>query len=146
MSGALVVGYGSPLRGDDAVGWRVAELLQADPQLSGVTVLARHQLTPELAEDVAAADVVVLIDASTEPAGTVSVAPVVPLGPSNPLSHEVTPAALLALAERLYGRVPPAFVLSIGATSFAPDPHLSEPVSHALPLVLAEIERLVARP
>jgi hydrogenase maturation protease len=146
LSHALVVGYGSPLRGDDAVGWHVAQLLQADRTLTGVTVLTRHQLTPELAEDMAGADVVVLVDASTAPAGTVSVAPVVPVDPGSALSHEVTPAALLALAERLYGRAPRAFVLSVGASSFAPDPGLSSPVSAALPLVLAELERLVAQP
>ena len=51
----LVVGYGNPLRCDDAIGWRAALALADDPRLAGVDVLARHQLTPELAVDVAAA-------------------------------------------------------------------------------------------
>jgi len=60
----LVVGYGNTLRGDDGVGPRVAELLAADPRLAGAVVLARHQLTPELAADIAEAALVVFIDAS----------------------------------------------------------------------------------
>ena len=60
----LVIGYGNPLRGDDGAGWKAAELLAEDPRLAGAVVLARHQLTPELADDVSRASLVVLVDAS----------------------------------------------------------------------------------
>jgi hydrogenase maturation protease len=62
-AGVLVVGYGNSLRGDDGVGWHAAGRLAADPRLAGARVLARHQLTPELAVDVAQASLVVLVDA-----------------------------------------------------------------------------------
>ncbi|MCU0764787.1 MAG: hypothetical protein MUF32_01875, partial [Burkholderiaceae bacterium] len=55
----LVIGYGSPIRGDDAVGPLAAEALSARPLPPGVTVLARHVLTAELAEDLAAAERVI---------------------------------------------------------------------------------------
>jgi len=64
MTGVLVVGYGNPLRGDDGAGFNAAWLLSLDPRLQGADVLIRQQLTPELAEDVARADLVVLIDAA----------------------------------------------------------------------------------
>ena len=50
----LVVGYGSPIRGDDAIGPLAAEALAATPLPEGVRVEARHVLTAELAEEFAA--------------------------------------------------------------------------------------------
>ena len=58
---ALVIGYGDSLRSDDGAGPRVAELLSG---LEGLTVLTRHQLVPELADDFRGRDVVVFVDAA----------------------------------------------------------------------------------
>ena len=55
----LVIGYGSQLRSDDAVGPRVVEAV-ADLQLEGVQTLIRHQLTPELSEIISTARAVIL--------------------------------------------------------------------------------------
>ena len=107
----LVIGFGNPLRGDDGAGWRVAELLCDDPRAAGARVLARHQLTPELAEDVAKARLLVLVDASAEPnrAGEISSSPLQSRPRSGALySHHVDPAGLLELATALYGQAPPA--------------------------------------
>ena len=49
--GVLVIGYGNVLRSDDGVGWHVTERLASDARFASVTVLQRHQLTPELALD-----------------------------------------------------------------------------------------------
>jgi Ni,Fe-hydrogenase maturation factor len=43
----LVIGYGNPLRGDDRVGWVVAERLR---EVAGVTAVTTHQLLPEHAD------------------------------------------------------------------------------------------------
>ena len=40
----LIICFGNPLRGDDAVGWRVAERLPAADV--GARVVACHALTP----------------------------------------------------------------------------------------------------
>ena len=147
MSGVLVVGYGSPIRGDDAVGWRVVDLLRADPRLAGATILARHQLMPELAEDIARAEIVVLVDASTAPPGTVEVTEITEpdrRGGTGAWSHDVDPGGLVDLAWRLFGRASPTFVLSIGAGSFDPGARLSPAVEAALPEAVAEVARLVA--
>ena len=61
----LVIGYGNALRADDGVGWHAAGLLADDPRLVGATVMALHQLAPELALDLSAATLAVLVDAST---------------------------------------------------------------------------------
>ena len=64
------------LRSDDGVGWHVADRLASDTRFDGVTVLRRHQLTPELALDVSRADLVALVDASADrPAGTFTIEP-----------------------------------------------------------------------
>ncbi len=147
MSGGpvLVVGYGSTLRGDDAVGWRAAELLGADPRLPGVEVLARQQLTPELAEDLSRAALVVLVDAREQPgaAGAVSVGRVAPARGRAPWSHRLDPAALLALCAELYGPPPPVFLVSVGAASFGAGEPLSPPVRRALPEVADAVAGII---
>ena len=56
MSGSvLVIGYGNALRSDDGVGPAVASALSSDVRAFGLTVLQRHQLTPDLAPEFAAA-------------------------------------------------------------------------------------------
>ena len=71
---ALIVGYGNPLRGDDGVGQAVAQAFAGENAIAGVDAIVCHQLTPELAEQFAAAARVVLIDAAAgREAGGVSV-------------------------------------------------------------------------
>jgi hydrogenase maturation protease len=109
-AGVLVVGYGNPLRGDDGIGWHAARLLATDSRLDGARVLAHHQLTPELATDIASASLVVLVDASVDGApGSVAVRSIQPRQDS-PLSwsHHLDPAALAGLAHALYDHVPPS--------------------------------------
>ena len=58
-SNVLVIGYGNELRCDDGIGQRVVKELH----LSKVKSLAVHQLTPELAETLANADLAIFVDA-----------------------------------------------------------------------------------
>jgi hydrogenase maturation protease len=58
----LVIGYGNDLRGDDAVGPLAATVVAAW-DMPGVQVLAVHQLMPELAETLVAADLAIFVDA-----------------------------------------------------------------------------------
>ena len=109
--GVLVIGYGSSLRGDDGVGPRVAELVAADPRFAGAVVATRHQLTPELALDMSAAELVVLVDATTEvAAGVVAVRRVEPAERYEwsvaPRPTTSTRVVLIALARELYGASP----------------------------------------
>ena len=152
----LVVGYGSTLRGDDGVGPRAAELALEDDRLAGATVLLRHQLTPELAADIAAARLVVLVDARADAApGSVSVERVgggvaaeaapgrVPRPDAGATTHHVGAAEVAALARDLWGASPEVFAVGVGATSFEVGDGLSDPVEHALPAVLDAIAALV---
>jgi len=149
--GALVVGYGNPLRTDDGVGWHVAERLfhmasrADDPRLEGVAVLRRHQLTPELALDISAATRVVLVDARHGlSAGTFTVARVERgEGSATTWSHHLGPPSLIALADELYGRVPDVFLVSCGVHSFEIGDRLSPVVEAALSRVVDAVAELV---
>ena len=145
-AGPLVVGYGNPLRGDDGVGWHVARQLEASGlgRDGRAAVVCRHQLVPELAWEVAHASVVVFVDASAEaPPGALSVAPV-PAGAGGDWSHHLDPAALVALAARVYGTSPPAVLVTVGGSTFDAGEHLSPAVEAVLPAVSAVVGALTA--
>lgn len=135
--GVLVVGYGNPLRGDDAFGPRVAAMLAADGRLSGARIEAHHQLTPELADEIAAARLVVFVDAHDNEGapGIVRVEQVA--GSSRPLgSHAVDAGTLVELAARLYGHAPPVVLVSVSAGQFDLGADLSPAVASMLPHVV----------
>jgi hydrogenase maturation protease len=94
----LVIGCGSELRGDDGVGRRVADRIEA-LALPGVVVRSVVQLVPELALDVAAADLVILADADLD-ARAVQSERVTRGEAASPtaMSHHLTAASLLQLA------------------------------------------------
>jgi hydrogenase maturation protease len=148
---ALVIGYGNALRSDDGAGWRAAGLLADDPRLAGADVLARHQLTPELALDMSRASLVVLVDASAAGRpGEIIVRPIEPGGEGSrgagpgPSSHHVGPAELLALARELYGFAPPGFVVSVAAADLRLGEELSPEVEAALPGLVDTVAGIVA--
>src|SRR5436305_5490516 len=77
----VVIGYGNTLRGDDAAGPRAARAV-ASWDLPGVIAKAVPQLTPELAELVAAAHLAVFVDARLAADGDpVEFRPIEPLSP-----------------------------------------------------------------
>ncbi len=142
---ALVIGYGNPLRGDDAIGQAAAELLAGTAVLDGAEVIACHQLLPELAERIAGVTLAVFVDAEAgrEP-GRIVVARVQAAAQlSADLIHHVDPAALLFLASRLYGHAPEAHLVAVGAASFDLGAPLSQTVAAALPHVIATVRQLV---
>jgi hydrogenase maturation protease len=126
----LIIGYGNALRGDDGVGPRVAEALRGAP---GVEAVAVHQLTPEWAEPISRAGLVVFIDAAA--GGRAGEVRCIPLAatPGRPGSHETTPAGLLAMAADWFGRCSLAYMVTIGGESFAVGEGLSAAVEAAVP-------------
>ena len=143
----LVIGYGNVLRTDDGLGRRAAELMAGHPRLDGAEVIDCHQLTPELALDVSAADHVILIDAiHGPPAGTYTIERVEPTGSrQTPISHQVSPAGLLDLAGELYGSAPDVDLVSVGVESFEFGDRLSRTVEEALPGLIDAVVDLVHR-
>ncbi len=144
----LVVGYGSSLRGDDAVGPRVVLELrrrrEKAPTLAGARFVLAECLTPELAEDLAGAGLALFVDAACDgrPAGEVTVHPVAASDARTAAGLEglaaggcwedLTPKTLLDLARCLYGGAPPVFVVSVGTERTPVGEGLSAPVEAAV--------------
>ena len=141
MSRALIIGYGNPLRSDDGVGWAVAERLQRSfGEMPSVEILAVHQLTPELAEAVSRAELVVFVDAAFGGGlpGTWKCEPVNPDEVrAGPLGHHFTPAELLVYARALFASAPQAVIVSVVGGSFEAGGGLSP----AVDAVLGDVER-----
>jgi hydrogenase maturation protease len=152
----LIIGYGNPLRGDDGVGWHAANILAQEAWRGNVRVLARHQLTLELAAQAAEADLVVFIDArddtcandgeaaEVEAEAQVRCAAITPEPAAvGSMSHHLHPAALLACTQVLYGVCPAAVVCSVTMRVSSYGEELSPAVQAELPALLAHVRQLV---
>ncbi len=111
----LLIAIGNTLRRDDGVAHRALDLLgKLSPD---ITPRKTHQLTPELADDMAPFDRVVFVDAvEGTRRGEPSLQLVLEEEPdalSSPLTHSTTPAAVLALSRRLYGFDGVAWLIAI---------------------------------
>jgi hydrogenase maturation protease len=145
----LVLACGNSLRSDDGVGPRLAEwAAERFQENNDVRVIARQQWTPELANEIAAADSVLFVDASEKSVpGRVSLAAV----PSNrgcgdAASHQLEAHELLSLTRSLYGSVSAhAMLLTVGAVSTEVGEEFSEPVEAALPRARGVLEKAVLR-
>jgi hydrogenase maturation protease len=135
----LLIGYGNPLRGDDALGWLVAQHLLASGPPPHLDVIAAHELTPELAEPISQATRVLFVDARADSQpGLLTWRIVLPAAQASPaLTHQLGPGALLALARLLYGRCPQAWLYTVGGASFEYGEQLSPPVALALARLLS---------
>ncbi len=119
-----MIGYGSALHSDDAVGQKVAEAV-ADWHAPDLKAVATTQLTPELAELISQSDEVIFVDAAIKPIkphkprrcfGLIRLQPAhdaYELG-----QHFGDPRALLALGQVLYGRCPRAWLITIPGQNF----------------------------
>jgi hydrogenase maturation protease len=143
-SDILIIGYGNEIRGDDGAGLRVAEALEA-LRLPGLRVIACHQLTPDLAEPLADARAAFFADARPADEGApIEVFPVLPEAKGGFSLHSGSPAGLLALAQALYGRCPPAWCVAIPAVDFELGETLTETARHGVAAAVAAIQERVA--
>lgn len=114
----MVIGYGNELRGDDGIGPKIAETI-ASWHLSSVKSLAVHQLTPELAADLATMDLVVFVDACmTNQPFDVQVQSISPTTNGVFDGHLSDPKSLLALTQSLYSHCPLAFLVTVPGVNF----------------------------
>ncbi len=143
-----VAGWGNPLRGDDAVGWLVAEAVE-ERWGSQVHVLVGQQPVPEWAADLAEADLAYFVDAAVNRPETDALE-IRRLDLRTPTSgsehmgigaHALGPSELLQLTLAAYGHVPESYLLSVPVRRLA---HSSGLSAHARAGVEAAIEHLAA--
>jgi hydrogenase maturation protease len=151
----LVIGFGNVYRRDDGVGFVVVNALREklgrpllDVEDDGyddlgheVDTLLLHQLVPDLAETVAAYDLVIFVDAHVgtipDPIREEELAacyrPAI-------VTHQLHPCTLLALAQELYGGQPRGVLLSIQGHDFDFGEELS---AQTAALVPAAVDRVL---
>ena len=134
----LLIGYGSQLHSDDAVGQTVALALQKE--LPELEVLTAAQLLPEWAETISRAELVIFADASPElKAGEIAcfsldAAEQHTQNSSNSITHHCTPQSLLELAELLYGNRPPAWLYLLGSANLSLGENFSSALVVSIPV------------
>ncbi len=135
----LALALGTPLRGDDAAGAAIARGLEG--LVPGIEVIEAAELLPEHAEAAARAEGVLFLDASVSGTpGEVLARPVAPRTARAAVLHALLPEEILGLALALYGRAPPAALVTVAGKDFAFGEGLSAEVEAALP----EARRLAA--
>ena len=153
MNKFLLLGYGNPDREDDGVAWHILRALTVKlgmpapdsyegefPQSAQIDFEFHLQLTPEMAEDVAAYDNVCFVDAHTgNIPQEVRLIDVESDFQRSPFTHHLTPQSLLSICETLYGKKPDAALLSVRGYQFLFSRNLSEPTQALLPQAVNQV-------
>ncbi|OWW22135.1 hydrogenase maturation protease [Noviherbaspirillum denitrificans] len=119
----LIIGYGNPSRGDDALGPMAVEaigkLAASRPEWGEVEVVTDFQLQIEFVTDLAGRERIVFIDAAASGIGPFSFAPLLPKQDASFTTHALSPATLLAVYRDFHDEdAPPAFLLGIRGYDF----------------------------
>jgi hydrogenase maturation protease len=120
MTRLVVLAWGNPSRGDDALGpefLRCAEEL-VTPAIHDVEFVTDFQLQPEHATDLVGRDLALFVDASLTAPAPFALSELAPARDHTFTSHAMSPAALLAACAEALGPPPPAFVLAIRGERF----------------------------
>jgi len=119
----LVFAVGNPSRGDDALGPVLVERLEpwiADARALPVdlVLLTDFQWQVEHALDLQDVDVAIFADASVSGEASFNIALLVPEFDASYSTHALSPACVLAVAERLGQALPQAWLLSMPGEDF----------------------------
>ena len=114
--------------------------------LPGVLTLACPQLTPELAEPISQARLVVFVDAAVDTPREVQLRPLVPAESCQIMAHAADPQTMLALARDLFGHAPQAWWLTIPAQDLGFGEDLSTTAQAGFETALDRIRALASRP
>ena len=150
----LIIGYGNPDREDDGVAWHILRALTVNlglpapasyedefPVNDQLDFAFYLQLTPEMAEEIAAYERVCFVDAHTgdipEP---VRMIPVESEFQRSPFTHHLTAQSLLSMCETLYQIKPDAVLLSVRGYRFQFTRELSAETAVLVPEAVGLIE------
>jgi hydrogenase maturation protease len=141
----LVIGYGSSLRGDDAVGRLVVDWI-ADRGLANVVTKSVTQLVPELAAEIARSRAVIFADACVPDCGqTVELQELTASSGAHGATHSAAPSQLLALTRACYGGSPSAWLVLVPAVDFEFTEQISSIARNNVNEAARVVERLIIR-
>ncbi len=131
----VIIGIGNPMRGDDGIGPRLVEAVEARPD---VRALAVHQLLPEHVDEIRAARRVLFVDARVggERVQIDRVHPSTHRG----VGHSCSPGALLGWARFAYQASPASWLLSVPGGTFTTGAGLSPGTAAMIPDALRWID------
>ncbi len=135
-----IIACGNNLRRDDGAGLVLAELLEKEWRSRQIEVerISVHQLTPELAADIARAEVTAVVFVDTrvvtrdEPDEGLQARPIAVDTASPSMGHHLDPATLLAYARLLYDKHLPAWQITVPGFDFGHGEGLSTSVVEEL--------------
>jgi hydrogenase maturation protease len=151
MSPLLVIlGYGNPSRGDDALGpalmERVERWIHLHPQ-ARVEAVEDFQLQVEHALDLVDRDLALFLDAKEGGEAAVTLSPVLPSADASFTTHAISPSAVLHAFREVQRRdPPPSFVLGVRGRSFELGEDLSPEARQNLESAWGLLERLLEEP
>lgn len=144
MKRALIIGFGSEIRGDDAFGPQIAYQLE-DLVHPDVVVETCQGLTPDIALTISEVDLVIFIDCAVghEP-GKIN-HELVQTSDDKSLSmvHFLSPQSLLTWCGSLYGKLPEAHVFTVTGKCYDISDSLTQPVLNAVPRVIEQVLSLL---
>lgn len=146
LSGRLVIlGYGNPSRGDDALGPRLLDRIAALP--GHPELITDFQLQVEHAADLEGADLALFIDAGVSCPPPWRLERLKASQDVGYTTHALSPAAVLAVFRQVYGReAPPSFLLTVAGERFELGAGLSAAAAAHLESAAELMERLLADP
>ncbi|MDJ0509505.1 MAG: hydrogenase maturation protease [Crocosphaera sp.] len=144
----LIIGYGNTLRGDDGVGYQIAETIE-QWNLDNVKSLAVPQLTPDLAEKLSQVNTVIFIDAlpitdvnqAKLEIKTISIS--IKEKVDN-LAHHHNPQQLLSLTQAIYQKYPQAYWVLVPAINFDFSEEFSAITQKYVKLTLEKIKDILS--
>ena len=142
----LVIGYGNPTHGDNAIGRQLADLIQT-LGIQNVEVCAVEQLTPELSTKLSIVDYAIFVDACYMAKAGVKVSNLEACGletaGSSGWTHTMPPCSLLALTHSVYGRHPQSWWVEVAAQNFETGHSLSPRANQSIQNAVEQIESLI---
>ena len=139
----VIIGYGDAMRGDDAVGHKIAQKV-SQWNLPQVRVIATPRLTPELSEALSRAHLAVFIHAAPPSRGEdVQLRELEPCASRVTVAHIEDPCALLSITQATYGRYPYAWWMTVPAVNFDFGQNLSPEAEHGIGVALERLNHLI---
>ncbi len=143
----LVVGFGNPSRGDDALGPLMLDFIERHLDLTLIELITDFQLQIEHALDLQNRELALFIDASVACTDAFEFSELKSAKDNSYTSHAMNPAAVLQVYQSITGQLPPpSFLLSIQGIGFELGSGLSEQSTANFQLACRFVEQLLGTP
>lgn len=140
----LLLGYGNPSRGDDAL---APLLLEQLADVANVEVLSDFQLQIEHALDLKHRQLVLFLDASIANHQAVQLQQLQAMADNSYTTHAMHPACVMQVYQDLEQTPPPpCFLLTMQAVKFELGAPLSDTAQHSLQLAVLLVKNLLTQP